>query len=63
VNLLTRFGTVAFLAFLLPSAVILGQRGRSRRGRQENRKNEFTHDGDFLTFPATGSALSQMSSG
>jgi hypothetical protein len=43
--------------------VILGQRGRSRRGRQENRKNEFTHDGDFLTFPATGSALRQMSSG
>ena len=62
-NLLASLGAITLLAFLLPSAVILGQRGRSRCRRQENRKDEFTHDADFLLFPATGSAPRQMSGG
>ena len=49
----------AGLAVLL----VLGQRRRSRCGRQENRKDEFTHDCHFLTFPATRSAPRQMSGG
>ena len=35
-RLLPRFGAIALLALVLPSAMVLCQRGRSRRGRQQN---------------------------
>ena len=60
--LLVRRLAIAFIV-LMPSAVVLGECGRSRHGRQENRKDEFTHDCHFLTFPATTSAPWQMSRG
>ena len=62
-GLLASFLAVALRLVVVPSVVVLGQRGRGRCGRQENGEDELTHDSDFLWFPEAGSAPHQMSGG